>query len=127
MYKESFFSVASTACWKYCCAWKISLAAFSSFGSTTNLLNNKYPKVPIAIAPTIPKSNFWFLATQSSVFEAVSLCRCWKFDMEKNIVEPYDSNNKAKGTIYKWKNHEDYPDVAIDYIILDSKVNGKKV
>ena len=29
-------------------------------------------------------------------------------------------------TIYKWKNHEDYPDVAIDYIILDSKVNGKK-
>ena len=31
-----------------------------------------------------------------------------------------------KGTIYKWKNHEDYPDVAIDYIILDSKVNGKK-
>lgn len=50
----------------------------------------------------------------------------WKFDMEKNIVEPYDSNNKAKGIIYKWKNHEDYPDVAIDYIILDSKVNGKK-
>lgn len=50
----------------------------------------------------------------------------WKFDMEKNIVEPYDSNNKTKGIIYKWKNHEDYPDVAIDYIILDSKVNGKK-
>ena len=50
----------------------------------------------------------------------------WKFDMEKNIVEPYDYNNKTKGIIYKWKNHEDYPDVAIDYIILDSKVNGKK-
>lgn len=24
------------------------------------------------------------------------------------------------------ENHEDYPDVAIDYIILDSKVYGKK-
>lgn len=24
------------------------------------------------------------------------------------------------------ENHLDYPDVAIDYIILDSKVNGKK-
>ena len=34
--------------------------------------------------------------------------------------------NKTKGIIYKWKNHEDYPDVAIDYIILDSKVNEKK-
>jgi hypothetical protein len=71
LYNESFFSVASTACWKYCCAWKISLAAFSSFGSTTNLLNNKYPKVPIAIAPTIPKSTFWLLATHSSVLEAL--------------------------------------------------------
>lgn len=50
----------------------------------------------------------------------------WRFDMERNIIEPYDSNNKAKGIIYKWKNHLDYPDVAIDYIILDSKVNGKK-
>lgn len=27
----------------------------------------------------------------------------WKFDMEKNIVEPYDYNNKTKGIIYKWK------------------------
>ena len=44
----------------------------------------------------------------------------------RNIIESYDFNNKAKGIIYKWKNHLDYPDVAIDYIILDSKVNGKK-
>ena len=35
-------------------------------------MNNKYPKVPIAIAPTIPKSTFWFLATHSSVLEAFS-------------------------------------------------------
>ena len=51
----------------------------------------------------------------------------WKFDMERNSIEPYNYNNKAKGIIYRWKNHKDYPDVAIDYIILDSKINGKKV
>lgn len=50
----------------------------------------------------------------------------WKFDLKKNIIEPYDCNNKVRGIVYKWKNHVDYPDVAIDYIIFDSKVNGKK-
>lgn len=51
----------------------------------------------------------------------------WKFDMERNSIEPYNYSNKTKGIIYRWKNHKDYPDVAIDYIILDSKINGKKV
>lgn len=50
----------------------------------------------------------------------------WKFDMQKNMIEPYDCDNKTSGIVYKWKNHIDYPDVAIDYIIFDSKVNGKK-
>ena len=27
----------------------------------------------------------------------------WKFDMEKNIVESYDSNNKAKGLFINGK------------------------
>lgn len=51
----------------------------------------------------------------------------WKFDMERNSIEPYNhNNNKAKGIIYRWKNHKGYSDVAIDYIILDSKIKGKR-
>lgn len=50
----------------------------------------------------------------------------WKFDMERNSIEPYDYNKKTIGTVFRWKNHKDYSDVAIDYIIFDSKINGKK-
>ena len=50
----------------------------------------------------------------------------WKFDMERNVIEPYDYHKKAKGTVFRWKNHKDYSDVAIDYIIFDSKMDGKK-
>ena len=50
----------------------------------------------------------------------------WKFDMEKNIIETCDYNKKTMGTVFRWKNHKDYSDVATDYIIFDSKINGKK-
>ena len=50
----------------------------------------------------------------------------WKFDMERSIIEPYNANKRAVGTVFKWKNHKDYSDVAIDYIIFDSKIDGKK-
>lgn len=50
----------------------------------------------------------------------------WKFDMKKQIIEPYNHKSKNQAIVYKWKNHEDYSDVAMDYIILDSKVNGKE-
>lgn len=50
----------------------------------------------------------------------------WKFDMNKEIIEPYDYNQKPKNFVFKWKNHKDYPDVAVDYIIFESKINGKK-
>lgn len=49
----------------------------------------------------------------------------WKFDMEKSIIEPYDCNKKTKGVVYKWKNHKNYSDVAIDYIVLEGKVGSK--
>lgn len=44
----------------------------------------------------------------------------WKFDMERNVIEPYDSNNKAKGIIYKWKNHLDYLSSIIEVINSES-------
>ncbi|EKU92572.1 hypothetical protein [Bacteroides oleiciplenus] len=50
----------------------------------------------------------------------------WKFDMERSIIEPYNANKRAAGTVFKWKNHKNYSDVAIDYIIFDSKIDGKK-
>lgn len=50
----------------------------------------------------------------------------WKFDMKNKVIVPYNNEEKIKGTTYKWKNHKDYSDVALDYIIFDSKVSGKK-
>lgn len=44
----------------------------------------------------------------------------WKFDMERNVIEPYDSNNKAKGIISKWKNHLDYLSSIIEVINSES-------
>lgn len=50
----------------------------------------------------------------------------WKFDMEKRILKPCNSERKATGIVLKWKNHNDYQDVAMDYIIFEGKINAKK-
>lgn len=50
----------------------------------------------------------------------------WKFDMKNGIIEPYDYKKKAEGIVYKWKNHRSYSDVALDYIVFEGTVCGKR-
>ena len=50
----------------------------------------------------------------------------WKFDMQTKTVVRLADSNSVNGMAIKWKNHEDYPDVAMDYIIFDSKIKGRK-
>lgn len=51
----------------------------------------------------------------------------WKFDTKQGILTPCDIKQKSRGTTFRWKNHEDYKDVGMDYIVFEGKVNGKKI
>ena len=49
----------------------------------------------------------------------------WFFDLKNGLIklELPQSTNKMS---IKWKNHEDYHDVAKDYIVFDGSIKGQK-
>ena len=98
---------------------KLSIAVIDS----VSFCGKKYTKIPCLIADL---SGIYQKYAPKFIIGANILKQgAWRFDMESKLIEPYDYNKKTKGVVYKWKNHNSYSDVAVDYIILEGKV-GKK-
>ena len=50
----------------------------------------------------------------------------WRFDYAKGVIEIDSKKNNDALIKLKWKSHNDYKDVAFDYIVLDGIIDGNK-
>ena len=51
--------------------------------------------------------------------------RIWEFNMQKSELILCDKETK-KGTVLRWKSHDNYKDISLGFIVFEGKIEGKK-